>query len=179
LGRVLYGDNTTLCTDVTLVGGDSGGPLFNLKGEVVGIHSRIGRRIVSNFHVPIDQYHTTWDRLVAGQIWGGSLGADEPDQYRALLGLAGNSLNDRCEITQVYRGMPASSAGFKPGDVVTRFGDDEVSSFEDLAQLVLAQKPGNRIKVQVERNGENVTLEVMLGRIQLGFPGEPPAESPS
>ncbi len=69
LGRVLFANQDVISTDCTLVGGDSGGPLFNMHGQVVGIHSRIGRRITDNFHVPISTYHTTWDRLAAGELW--------------------------------------------------------------------------------------------------------------
>jgi S1-C subfamily serine protease len=71
LGRVLSVASTGINTDCALVGGDSGGPLFDLEGKVVGIHSRIGPFNMSqNFHVPMDTYVTTWDRLAKGESWG-------------------------------------------------------------------------------------------------------------
>jgi serine protease Do len=73
LGRFLSMSGPFVATDCTLVGGDSGGPLFDLAGRVVGIHSRIGSQLTSNMHVPVDTYHTTWDRLIAGDSWGGML----------------------------------------------------------------------------------------------------------
>ncbi|TWT36143.1 putative periplasmic serine endoprotease DegP-like precursor [Posidoniimonas corsicana] len=179
LGRVLFQDDSTLCTDVTLVGGDSGGPLFNLKGQVVGIHSRIGRRIVSNYHVPIDQYHTTWDRLAGGQMWGGGLGASEPARHRAFLGVAGNSLRGPCRLTQVYEGLAAARAGLKEGDIVTRFDGEEVESFSQFGLLVGSQKPGAKVKVEVERDGKRLEFEVRLGIASVDFPGAPPLESDS
>src|SRR5437764_390284 len=66
VGRVVDKSRNWIQTDCALVGGDSGGPLFNLDGELVGIHSRINRPITVNVHVPINTYRDTWDRLVAG-----------------------------------------------------------------------------------------------------------------
>jgi hypothetical protein len=75
VGRILINNNSFLRTDCHLVGGDSGGPLFNMRGEVIGIHSRIGSSAMSeNMHVPLDTYRQTWDRLVKGDSWGGILG---------------------------------------------------------------------------------------------------------
>ena len=75
LGRILYADPSMIRTDCTLVGGDSGGPLFDLDGKVIGIHSRIGgASITENVHVPIDTFRLTWDRLASSQNWGGQIG---------------------------------------------------------------------------------------------------------
>jgi serine protease Do len=76
LGRVLFANPFVIQSDCTTVGGDSGGPLFDMNGNVVGIHSRIGMfHITQNFHVPVDAYKESWDRLVLGDIWGGQLGS--------------------------------------------------------------------------------------------------------
>ncbi|HEX3315407.1 MAG TPA: serine protease [Gemmataceae bacterium] len=75
VGRILYADPSLIRTDCTLVGGDSGGPLFDLDGKVIGIHSRIGGgSITENVHVPIDTFRLTWDRLASSQNWGGQIG---------------------------------------------------------------------------------------------------------
>src|SRR3954466_942030 len=70
LGRILDLRGTFITTDCTLVGGDSGGPLFDLDGKVIGIHSRIGASTLANIHVPVDTYTETWDRLAAAEAWG-------------------------------------------------------------------------------------------------------------
>src|SRR5262249_56787918 len=61
LGRVINSTDSLIQTDCTLVGGDSGGPLFDLDGKVIGIHSRIGERISFNIHVPVATYRDEWD----------------------------------------------------------------------------------------------------------------------
>ncbi|TWT72702.1 putative periplasmic serine endoprotease DegP-like precursor [Posidoniimonas polymericola] len=179
LGRVLFEEDSTLCTDVTLVGGDSGGPLLNLRGQVVGIHSRIGRRIVSNYHVPIDEYHATWDRLAGGQMWGGSLGTAEPARHRAFLGVAGNSIRGGCLITQVYDGFAASRAGIHEGDVITALDGEQVDDFEELGRLINAQKPAATVVIAVQRDGKPLDFKVRLGIISVDYPGTPELESDS
>ena len=71
VGRILFVDAFVIQTDCTLVGGDSGGPLFDMQGRVIGIHSRIGdKRISENMHVPIDTFRKTWVKLAKGDSIG-------------------------------------------------------------------------------------------------------------
>ena len=70
LGRVIRTANGFVQTDCTLVGGDSGGPLFDLAGNVIGIHSRIGAPTSWNFHVPIRAYTESWVRFLDGKAFG-------------------------------------------------------------------------------------------------------------
>src|SRR4029077_15044098 len=74
VGRILETTPKYLRTDCTLVGGDSGGPLFDMNGKVIGIHSRIGGSISFNIHVPVDTYAETWEKLAASEVWGRDLG---------------------------------------------------------------------------------------------------------
>src|SRR3954454_13544557 len=71
LGRILEANAEALRTDCTLVGGDSGGPLFDMAGRASAIHSRIGGFITATIHVPVDTYRDTWDRLVKAEVWSG------------------------------------------------------------------------------------------------------------
>ncbi len=68
-GRIVQVGETLLQTDCALVGGDSGGPLLNLEGKIIGIHSRIGGAMNMNFHVPVDVFTAHWDRLLRGEEW--------------------------------------------------------------------------------------------------------------
>ena len=71
VGRILSIDpDAAITTDCTLIGGDSGGPLFDTQGRVIGVHSRIGGPLHVNLHVPINAYRQQWSRLSAGEMWG-------------------------------------------------------------------------------------------------------------
>lgn len=71
LGQVKSAKAFVIQTDCPLVTGDQGGPLFDMNGKVIGIHSRKGANISQNYHVPIDAYVQTWDRLSKGEVWSG------------------------------------------------------------------------------------------------------------
>ena len=67
IGRITAAWKSAIRTDCTLIGGDSGGPLLDLNGQVVGIHSRVGFPLAANLHIPIAAFQADWDRLVADQ----------------------------------------------------------------------------------------------------------------
>ena len=67
VGKVIRTRSNLIRSDCELLRGDSGGPLFNLNGQVIGIHSRIGEPLDDNYHAPIDAFHKTWDAMLAGE----------------------------------------------------------------------------------------------------------------
>jgi serine protease Do len=176
LGRVLYKNDDVICTDCTLVGGDSGGPLFNMRGEVIGIHSRIGRSITSNFHVPIATYHDTWDRLAAGEVWGGRLPTDERGQVRPYLGMHVDGRGDGIRVTQVSPNTPAERAGIQTDDVILKFAGAEVASRAELIDELWTTEPGQRVEVEVKRGEETLKLRIVVGGVARPLPGSPAYE---
>ena len=110
-GRFLKLENSQMVTDAVLIGGDSGGPLFNLKGEVIGIHSSIGDSVSENRHIPIDLFIADWQRLEEGQKWGAlaNLGRDKP--RRPLIGVTVDLTAGECLITSVLQNSPAMAGG--------------------------------------------------------------------
>jgi serine protease Do len=72
LGQVLDMSDQAITTNCTLVGGDSGGPLFDMDGRVIGINSRISEQLTNNMHVPVNAFREggAWDRLLKGEVWG-------------------------------------------------------------------------------------------------------------
>ena len=84
LGRILRLSDNVIQTDCALVGGDSGGPLFDLEGRIIGIHSRIGMAMDINIHVPIDVFVDNWERLLKGEQWQDSVPARECDEIKSL-----------------------------------------------------------------------------------------------
>lgn len=173
LGRVLCLDDEAISTDCTLVAGDSGGPLFDLEGRLVGIHSRIGELVTSNLHVPIAAYHDDWYRLLAGEMWGGPLDAIGPPEDMPLFGLAGaeSEADGGFRVTQVFPGYPAARAGIRPGDVILSFDRQPVRTFPVLGRLLGAKRPGERVDVELRRGDEVMTVRVRLGRSRRPLPG--------
>ncbi|MCI0462600.1 MAG: S1C family serine protease, partial [Gemmataceae bacterium] len=159
-------------TDCTLVGGDSGGPLFDMQGRVIGIHSRIGSPITANLHVPVDTYRNTWDRLAKAEVWGSQLGGRGPNSAYPGLQVDGESKD--CRVIQVIPGGPADKAGFKVNDVITQFDSQKIGNSEDLVAQMRRKKPGEEVVVEIRRAQEVVTLKLVLGRREGRRFGPPP-----
>lgn len=159
LGRVLsFHEDSTINTDCTLIGGDSGGPLFNMDGEVIGVNSRIGNPLTVNLHVPVNIYRESWDRLAEGHAWGHMPGE------RPFIGVQGKQNGTDATIARVFRGTPADQAGLEAGDLVLMFGGKRVNDFASLQALVQEEQPGNRVKMIVRRDNETVALQLTVGK---------------
>jgi serine protease Do len=157
LGRVIRLNSRLLQTDCTVSAGDSGGPLFDLHGAVMGIHSRISESTTENFHVPVKAYHDTWDRLVKGENWGG-----ERSSPRAWFGVRGADHPGGCLLESVETDAPAFKAGLKAGDIVRKINEREVKDYAALKQFVAESKPGAELKLELERDEKLVFVTVKL-----------------
>jgi serine protease Do len=158
LGRVIMVRDSVIQTDCTLVGGDSGGPLFDMDGRVIGINSRIGTSTNWNFHVPISSYRDDWDRLVAGEEFG------TEEVSVAVLGVSGDDHPDGCKVTDVARGYPAEQAGIQVGDIIMSIDGRKIRGFDGLAQRVRQRKPGDEVTLQVVRDGEPREISAVLAQ---------------
>src|SRR5262249_32351809 len=140
VGRVVFSSNYVIRSDCALVGGDSGGPLFDFDGKLIGIHSRINTSMEMNFHVPVDTYRETWDRLKDGE----SIGVRE----RAVMGV-GFGLDDPTDLVvdSVGKGMPAAKAGVKAGDVITQVDGLKPKKRSELLAYMGKKKVGDTVKL--------------------------------
>ncbi len=182
LGRVLDIAADAICTDCTLVGGDSGGPLFNMDGKVIGIHSRIGRTLTDNYHVPIKTFHADWTRLVAAEHWGDDVIAIPAAQRHPVLGVSGNLLGTICRVTQVHPDQAAARAGVRVNDQIASIDGEKVGNFVDVLVVLDKKKPGDTVHLEIVRDGKPLTLDVELGsriRTMPGGPPRPPKEESS
>ncbi len=151
LGRVSFVRNTLIQTDCTLVGGDSGGPLFDVDGRVIGIHSRIGAPTSWNFHVPISAYTDHWDRLTLADT---------------VLGVGGKDVENGCKLTEIESGLPAEKAGLQVGDVIVKFNGQPVKDFDELATAVRKKKPGDKVTLEILRGEKTIQKTAVLAKRQ-------------
>jgi serine protease Do len=173
LGRVLdnRGADKFIGTDCTLVGGDSGGPLFDLDGKVVGIHSRIGPSTQNNMHVPADAFTKSWDRLARGDEWDDSLMSFFNARPGPMLGILGETVGDDADgggkgarIKSLIDKTPATDAGMKPGDVIVSFDKKPVRTIADLSGMIEKKKAGDTVSVVLTRDGKRIEKSVKLVR---------------
>jgi serine protease Do len=169
LGRILDVEDKFIQTDCKLVGGDSGGPLFDLHGRVIGIHSRIGTQLFANLHVPVDTYRDTWNRLVKAEVWGSRL--DGRGRYG--LGMDLDTDSKDCRVAKIAAGAPADKAGLKVDDVIIRFDGQKISNSEEFVTQARRKRPGDEVAVEVLRGEKSVNLKLVIGRRERRPPGPP------
>jgi serine protease Do len=158
LGRVWVVDSGAITTDCTLVGGDSGGPLFDMEGRVIGINSRIGGKLTSNMHVPVNSYRDNWDRMVKEEAWG------HLDGHDPYIGIRGEDSVTEAKIASVVPNSPADKVGLKPGDVILSVNGQPVAEFKAFKDYVSEKQPGDKVKLQVRRGEETMDFNVVLTR---------------
>lgn len=145
VGRLLDVRQNVMVSDCALIGGDSGGPLFNIAGELIAVHSRIGNDVADNLHVPIDHYGDAWDDMAAGKRWG------ELPGFKPTLGVTGDKSDKEAIIIAVKKGSAAEKGGLQANDVITQFGEKKVTNFESLKEAVSDTMPGERVVVWFRR----------------------------
>lgn len=162
-GRVVSdGPGNFLTTDCTLIGGDSGGPLFDLGGRVVGINSSIGNSLKNNNHAGVDGFKEDWDRLMAGEVWGELQMNPLDNPERAVLGIEiGNSVRGGGVII-VGVSAHASQAGLRPGDIIETVDGTKIRNGKFLGTFLAKKEAGDKVKVGISRGGESQVVEVEL-----------------
>lgn len=166
-------------TDVALNPGNSGGPLFNQKGEVVGINSRIfsgtGGYMGLSFSIPIDVAMDVANQIIkTGKVSRAYLGVMLQDIDRNLAEAYGLSRPEGALVTQVSDDTPASKAGLKAGDIILDYNGTTITRTTDLINLINRTHPNQSASMVVQRNGKQLSLKATL----TSAPDDtPPAES--
>jgi serine protease Do len=158
-------------TDVAVNPGNSGGPLFDLKGEVVGINSMIfsqsGGYMGVSFAIPIDIAMQVREQLITnGHVVRGRIGVGVQDVDATL---ANSFKLDRPRgalVSYVEPGGPAQKAGIRPGDVVLEVNDKPIDESSALSNTIAAIKPGTSTKLTVWRGGKQEHVDVRVAELQ-------------
>jgi putative serine protease PepD len=142
-------------TDAAINHGNSGGPLFNTGGQVVGVNSQIagntGGNVGIGFAIPSNTVRSVVSQLI-------STGKAE----HAYLGVSIDSTASNALLAGVRSGTPAAKAGLQKGDVVTAMGGHTISTPDELASAVNSFKPGDSVSITYERDGQSHTVQVKL-----------------
>lgn len=166
-GRVVSkGPGYFLTTDCTLIGGDSGGPLFDLDGKLVGIHSSIGQSLTNNNHAGIDGFREDWDRLKAGQTWGELSLNPFANPEMPVLGIGMGMIRgvEGVVVESVVPGSPAAAAGVRVGDLVLHIDGGDVPDARELLRILAKKQGGDEVKLGVARDGKPLEMKVVLKR---------------
>jgi serine protease Do len=171
-GRVVSkGPGNFLTTDCTLIGGDSGGPLFDLDGKIVGINSSIGVSLTNNNHAGIDGFKDDWDRIRAGEAWGRlSMNPFANPEMPALGIVFGERRGFRgVPVAGVVPKSPSAAAGVRAGDVIQSIDGNATRDTNKLLQVLAKQQPGDKVKLGILRDQKNLEIEVILARYESLF----------
>jgi len=155
-------------TDVAVNPGNSGGPLFNTRGEVVGINSQIysqtGGYQGLSFAIPIDVAVKIKDQIVAtGKAQHAKLGVSVQEVGQAFADSFRLDSPEGALVSSVERGSPAERAGLKSGDVIRRVNGKPIVSYGDLSSIIALSRPGERASLDVWRDGKLVRIDATLG----------------
>jgi putative serine protease PepD len=145
-------------TDAAINHGNSGGPLLDLAGDVIGVNSQIESESGGNDGVGFAVPSNTVERIADALIDDGSV-------EHAYLGVSTEDVEDGAgaSIAEVRADTPASRAGLQNGDVVTAVNGDSVDSADDLRRLIDSKSPGDSVELTVTRDGDSRKLDVTLG----------------
>jgi serine protease Do len=158
LGRIIRAAPGVVQTDCTISPGDSGGPLFDMHGRVVGIHSAISTSPAENFHVPITEYFDTWTTLASGDAE--TVRANRP---RAYVGArATDAAGGGCRLSAVEKDSPAFKAGLQPGDLVLKVEGRDIPVSAIFDRWIAEAQPGETLNLDIKRGDKVLSVRVIL-----------------
>jgi len=168
-GRSLPDDSAVpfIQTDVAVNPGNSGGPLFNTRGEVVGINAQIYSRTGGyqglSFAIPIDVAAKIKNQILAtGKVEHARLGVSVQEVNQALADSFQLESPEGALVAMVEKGSPADKAGLEPGDVIRKLNGQRIVSSGDLPALIGLASPGEKVQLEIWRKGSTKALSAQL-----------------
>jgi serine protease Do len=158
-------------TDVAVNPGNSGGPLINMQGEVIGINSQIYSRTGGfmgiSFAIPIDEAMRVADQLKnSGKVVRGRIAVAIGEVTKDVADSLGLPKAQGALVSSVEPGGPADKAGVQPGDIILKFNGHSVDTATDLPRMVGDTKPGTKSTITIWRKGQTRDLPVTIAEMQ-------------
>ncbi len=158
-------------TDVAVNPGNSGGPLLNMRGEVVGINSQIFSRTGSfagiSFAIPIDYAFNVADQLMkTGKVTRGRIGVSITSVTKDLADSLGLPKAQGAAVGTVEEGSPAAKAGLEAGDVILKIDGRAIDSSADLSRTIRSLKPGSKVNLNIWRSGKARDVSVTVAEFK-------------
>ncbi len=158
-------------TDVAVNPGNSGGPLFNLDGEVIGINSmifsRTGGYMGISFAIPIDiAMHVREQLIKTGRVVRGRIGVTVQNVDASLASSFGLDRPRGALVSSVQEDGPAEKAGIKPGDVILRVGDEPIDQSAELSNVIAQTRPGREAKMTLWRSNKERQVTVKVAELE-------------
>ena len=183
--RSLQGENYVpfIQTDVAVNPGNSGGPLFNMAGEVVGINSQIfsrtGGYMGLSFAIPIDVAKNVEEQIIkTGRVVRGRIGVTIQDVNAQLAESFGLDRPRGALVSSVEKDSPAARAGVQPGDVILSVGGHAIEHYGELSGAIATMKPGADATLQVWRGGRPQDFTVRIAELKDQPPSAADAAAP-
>lgn len=158
-------------TDVAVNPGNSGGPLINLRGEVIGINSQIysrsGGYMGISFAIPIDEAMRVSEQLKAsGKVTRGRIAVAIGDVTKEVADSLGLGRARGALVGSVEPGGPAEKAGIEAGDIILKYNGRDIEKASDLPRMVGDTKPGTRVPLQVWRKGQTREVPITVTELE-------------
>ncbi|NKB76573.1 MAG: Do family serine endopeptidase [Gammaproteobacteria bacterium] len=155
--------------DASINRGNSGGPLFNTKGEVIGVNSAIyspnGGSVGIGFAIPSSMASTVISQLTEhGTVQRGFLGVHIQSVSKEIADSLGLEKADGALVTRVVEDSPAKRAGIEAGDIILKYNDSDIVKMRDLPKLVALTESNSDVEVEVWRNGKIKLLKVVISK---------------
>jgi serine protease Do len=164
LGRLVKIANSSVQSDCTLIGGDSGGPLFDMQGRLIGIHSRVGLNIELNMHVPIREFSRHWENMLKGEFIGEGPFAKKPVKGSGFLGVGTEDTADgQVRVNKIGRESPAEKADFKIGDIIVSMDGKKIKDKAAMQNLLKEKAADDKLDIVLLRDGKEMQISLRLG----------------
>jgi serine protease Do len=146
-------------TDCTIYPGDSGGPLFDMYGRVIGIHTAIASSTTENFHVPITEFFDTWNDLTAPLS---PPPKPPPVRPQAYCGLSVVDDAVGCRLSKIEKNSPASKANLREGDHVLKVDGRRIEVSASFERWLAESEPGDTLQLEIKRGSKNLQVQIKL-----------------